>query len=115
MNKLKNLFFTFILSIFLVSCGSLGIGDKTPVETAQERFENLENQYEELLSFKIDSHDLEKLQERYEILSLKSQKILTSQSSELAEKKLSKKDQATLMALNKTISKRLEILEDLKD
>lgn len=112
MKFFKTLFSIFIISIFLTSCGALEIKEKTPVEIAQEKFINLETQYEELLSFYIELENLKALQKEYEYLSLESHHILFSEYSEI---KLNKKEKTILLTLNNSISKRMKILKDLKD
>lgn len=112
MNFSTKLFFIFALSIFFNSCGTLVVKEKTPVQLAQENFKNLEDEYEELLSFNIHPQNLENLQKKYKELSLISENILLSKSS---ENPLSRREISILNTMNITLSTRFKILEDLKD
>ncbi|MGL5099711.1 MAG: hypothetical protein ACRC6B_06710, partial [Fusobacteriaceae bacterium] len=65
MKFFKNLFLVSLLSIFLSGCQLLGLREKTPVQMAQEKFINLENEYRNLLAFSIVSENLEEIQKKY--------------------------------------------------
>lgn len=112
MKFFKTLFFISLLSIFLSGCQLLGIRKKTSAEIAQEKFIELENQYRDLLSFRIELQNLEELQKKYGLLLTESENILLSDSSEI---KLSRKERSSLLKLNRQIARRSGILEDLKD
>ncbi|MGL5542091.1 MAG: hypothetical protein ACRDB2_01920 [Fusobacteriaceae bacterium] len=112
MKFFKTLFFISLLSIFLSGCQLLGIRKKTSTEIAQEKFIELENQYKDLLSFRIELQNLEELQKKYGLLLTESENILLSDSSEI---KLSRKERLSLLKLNRQIARRSGILEDLKD
>lgn len=111
MKFFKTLFFISLLSVFLSGCQFLGIR-KATADSAQEKFIELENQYRNLLAFSIESSNLEKLQKKYRQLSTESENILLSESP---EKKLSQREKKILNRLKEQSSKRIRVLEDLKD